>query len=103
MNPKVKKEWVKALRSGKYIQGRFHLKKNDKYCCLGVLTDLYNKKFKKRDRGLCSRNRTLSKRIQEWAQLKSDILCHDSIITLARLNDDGRSFAEIADIIEKDF
>lgn len=46
----VKKEiktlWTEALRSGEYDQGSGCLKKEDctpKFCCLGVLTDLYRK------------------------------------------------------------
>jgi len=43
MNPEVKEKWVKALRSGEYKQGREYLRKDDKYCCLGVLCDIYSK------------------------------------------------------------
>ena len=39
------KEWVKALRSGEYQQGRGCLRsRDDKFCCLGVLCDLTNRK-----------------------------------------------------------
>lgn len=47
MNKRVKKKWLKALRSGEYEQGRFRLLKRgddqtpDKFCCLGVLCDLH--------------------------------------------------------------
>jgi len=41
MNKRIKQKWIKALRSGKYKQGRGHLHYDDKYCCLGVLTELY--------------------------------------------------------------
>jgi len=44
MNPKVKAQWVSALRSGKYHQGKNLLRPNeDTYCCLGVLCDLAEK------------------------------------------------------------
>lgn len=36
----VAKEWVKALRSGEYTQGREWLRRSDNFCCLGVLCDL---------------------------------------------------------------
>src|SRR5687768_4898762 len=45
-----KQKWVKALRSGKYQQGRGYLKQKNhltnqfEYCCLGVLCDLYDSK-----------------------------------------------------------
>lgn len=39
MNKKIAMEWVSALRSGDYKQGRDKLYdlKTDSYCCLGVL------------------------------------------------------------------
>jgi hypothetical protein len=44
MNQEVKDKWLKALRSGKYKQGKFALKRaDDTFCCLGVLCDLYHK------------------------------------------------------------
>lgn len=47
MLSKVQKMWVDALRSGEYKQGHgaLHLKypKGDKFCCLGVACDLFQK------------------------------------------------------------
>lgn len=44
MNPEIKAQWVTALRSGEYKQGRGNLRwisaKGSTYCCLGVLSDL---------------------------------------------------------------
>ena len=48
-HPKLKKEikekWLKELRSGKYVQGTEYLKTvypdGARYCCLGILTDIY--------------------------------------------------------------
>jgi hypothetical protein len=38
MLKEVKDKWVEALRSGKYQQGKFALRRIDEtYCCLGVL------------------------------------------------------------------
>jgi hypothetical protein len=48
MRKKVKQLWVDALRSGKYEQGRSVLcSSNNKYCCLGVLTEVYIEQMKK--------------------------------------------------------
>lgn len=42
MKPQIKKQWVEALRSGKYKQGRLSLRTSEnEYCCLGVLCDLH--------------------------------------------------------------
>lgn len=51
MKKRVLTKWLKALRSGKYKQGRGALcqidkKGNESFCCLGVLCDLYNKEQK---------------------------------------------------------
>ena len=46
MKKEIKTLWTEALRSGEYDQGSGCLKKEDctpKFCCLGVLTDLYRK------------------------------------------------------------
>jgi hypothetical protein len=52
MKKDIAKKWVKALRSGKYKQGEGFLKEYNKknqarYCCLGVLCELYNESMKK--------------------------------------------------------
>ena len=43
MKKSVKKLWLTALRSGEYRQGHDVLRANGKFCCLGVLCDLYRK------------------------------------------------------------
>lgn len=45
MNPEIKAQWVAALRSGEYQQGKRYLRRQwnneePQYCCLGVLCDL---------------------------------------------------------------
>ncbi len=42
MNERIKKLWIESLRSGLYQQGNGRLRVGDKYCCLGVLCDLYD-------------------------------------------------------------
>ena len=46
--PKIIKQWIAALKSGDYLQGKECLKSLDehdeyRYCCLGVLTDLIDR------------------------------------------------------------
>ena len=44
MNPEIKAQWIAALRSGEYRQGRNTLRDaKDRFCCLGVLCDLAEK------------------------------------------------------------
>jgi len=40
----IKDEWLAALRSGKYEQGRYRLRTENQYCCLGVLCDILKEK-----------------------------------------------------------
>lgn len=48
MNPEIKKQWIEALTSGEYQQGKLMLGlqgepdkgEPDKFCCLGVLCEL---------------------------------------------------------------
>ena len=43
MDPELKAKWLKALRSGRYKQGRGALRdENNCYCCLGVLGDIFD-------------------------------------------------------------
>jgi hypothetical protein len=44
MKTDIKAKWVTALRSGEYKKGIYRLHTKDgRYCCLGVLCDLYRK------------------------------------------------------------
>lgn len=105
MNKTVVKEWVKALRSGEYKQGIGRLRsKNDRYCCLGVLTDLYVKKNKLewvKEENLYSFSNyafTLPKEVFKWSKLK-----HDTEAELMNMNDEGERFKKIADYIERNY
>lgn len=40
MKPEIAKQWVDALRSGKYKQAKGYLQTNEGYCCLGVLCEI---------------------------------------------------------------
>ena len=41
MKKELIEQWIVALRSGKYMQGRQQLKKEDSFCCLGVACDIH--------------------------------------------------------------
>lgn len=43
MRTKIKARWLAALRSGKFKQGRYRLRRGDTYCCLGVLCEVVHK------------------------------------------------------------
>lgn len=107
--------WVKALRSGEYAQGKRFLRMGNKYCCLGVATDLYSKiegylEIATSEEGIYHYGGSsyklgyvwLPPEVQTWLGL-----CHPAGTylggpSLAALNDAGVPFSEIADIIESE-
>ena len=111
MNKKIAEKWVKALRSGKYKKTMSRLRRvakngNKSYCCLGVLTDLYNKEHTVKE---SLEGAYLPYNVFKWAGIRDP---RGFIVgggqyngkTLAVLNDcksSKRSFQRIADIIEK--
>ncbi len=125
MNQEIKKEWVTALRSGKYTQGTGFLRVGHselglKHCCLGVLCELYAEKngvaWDESEHGApgvatChSSSMFLPRQVQEWAGLEHkgssiQIVFDEAVTTLSTLNDGGGtrpglSFCKIAGIIE---
>jgi hypothetical protein len=104
-------KWIEALRSGKFKQGKNALRAGDSFCCLGVACELYRKTRKKgfikwddqnNFHTLSDKRHTfLPKSVQAWLGLTSNWgeLNHDG--SLAILNDEGKTFNEIADIIEQ--
>jgi hypothetical protein len=97
----IAEKWVAALRSGEYKQCRHQLRTQvDEYCCLGVLCEVLKIPVGTPSPGIprtyvydgepC----TLSKSIRDRVGL---VDCG----TLMSMNDDGETFATIADYIEK--
>jgi hypothetical protein len=103
MNAAAKK-WVKALRSGKYEQGKYTLKQGDRYSCLGVACELAVKAgiIKK----FSGSRAFLPSQVRDWLGLSS---CRGQFqdegryhkLTLADLNNKGRSFRYLAWLIEQ--
>lgn len=109
MKKEIKDKWVAALRSGDYEQGKYKAKIGNKYCCLGVLIDVFLK-----EKGLTWLDRTttkafmgedainyaqsvyLPKDVADWAALKTPIGVY------GKMNDfQNKTFNEIADFIEE--
>ncbi len=109
MNQEIKKRWIEALRSGEYQQGKESLFHCGKFCCLGVLTDLYIKEhglqWKQYSAGLWGfeeEGGVLPPSVRKW----SGILDANPMILDASAADHNdfyaEDFATIADYIEKD-
>lgn len=107
------REWVQALRSGNYKQGkRFLHSVADEYCCLGVVCELAIKHgiigpSVLQDTGPSYGYGNLGcyagapGEVMDWIKLKDSIGQFDHGC-LAHLNDAGKTFNEIADIIESE-
>lgn len=97
MKQEWKQPWVDALRSGQYKQGRLelHNTRDDTYCCLGVLQDVCAKGGLVIDEAADS---FYLHRSQADEQLE---LSKETQSELAKMNDGGKSFAQIADFIEQ--
>ena len=120
MKEKVKKLWVKALKSGKYKQAKNYLCAGGRHCCLGVLCELYNKEMKKNNKKTLSKTTVsietnhkpknveqfgkdvsvLPNKVQKWAGMKTAVGYLPNHRHLADLNDSGVKFKRIAKIIE---
>lgn len=130
MKKAIATRWIKALNSGTYKQGKTRLRTDarfsgfatdDRYCCLGVLCDLYDRDRKKQKRksvlikqsdgshtyGGC--NSYLPKAVQTWSGIRSSngylSYIGNRYTSLDVLNDgdflsSGKTFKQIAKIIE---
>lgn len=120
MHAEIAELWTTELRSGRFTQGWNALRSSqDEYCCLGVLCEIAVREgvipaamqpYRLRDYvyGVSSgdwhrndrSNSVLPHVVMEWAGISTGvgILANGSMLTT--INDDGTSFADIADIID---
>lgn len=115
MKPEIKKQWVAALRSGEYKQGKSALRFGDEFCCLGVLCDLHAKETG----GTWTRTgrvrytydgcgALLPLLVSDWADCESGpfitkiVEGYTTTNSLTDMNDNGSTFLQIADAIEQD-
>jgi hypothetical protein len=114
MNKEIKARWVEALRSGNYEQGRYNLRQNNQFCCLGVLCDVVKDevgcnwlpsqdhfsnlyKFDEADE-------ILPIVVAEYADLQVSprLEIATGVVEIANLNDSAEySFEQLADLIEQ--
>ena len=106
-----RQQWIVALRSGNYKQGKGALRNSNEYCCLGVACDISSlgewgddREFSKQY--IVSNNRpnagNLPVTVMDWLGLCTQDGTIDSDNTLATMNDrGGKNFEDIANLIEQ--
>ncbi len=113
MNQKIKTEWVALLEEGSLKQGGEQLyNKNTKaYCCLGVLCEMARAegvvtrvgetyKSKKDGGDMCYD--LLPDAVMDWSGISScDPTPQRHKSSLSAMNDGGKTFKQIAKVIEK--
>lgn len=104
-----KQKWIDALRSGEYQQTRCTMKDDKGYCCLGVYMDaVLNKPIN------CNTDNTTYDIFSGEKVTKLDVdigvyrMLDNSINPTVTdkgigMNDEGKSFLEIADMIEEEW
>lgn len=127
MNAELKARWIKNLRNGRYQQGSRYLCKNEQYCCLGVLAEIYRPGFLTSAFGFDAKgikdaegsihthmlpdealqtldlNYSVKLTSEDRLQIKPYMYLLDEVehATLMYMNDCGVPFAVIADILER--
>ena len=105
MNKEVIKRWIKALRSGDYVQNQGCLRKHNTFCVLGVICDLHAKEFgnewKPRTEPFTvpGVKKYLGTALYLPEEVASWFMMH-GYRELGIMNDSGSSFNELADYIE---
>lgn len=117
-----KRDWLKALRSGEYIQGTHRLCREDfrsgeyEFCALGVAADLLvlaghrvawseDGWFTTKD-GIGGSRNTISQTapafLRDWLNVSTDPDDYETReYNIMKLNDNGGNFCTVADVIEK--
>jgi hypothetical protein len=117
MKKEIAMQWVAALRSGDYKQGRSLLRNSDDaFCCLGVLCNLHAQAHPEEAKLQTDLQRyygfhdELPPTVRAWSGMEKPLGARHSTgltpgldDTLADLNDTGYSFAQIADVIEQEW
>lgn len=119
LKPEVKEKFLKALRSGEYIQGKNYLRMKGedgvtRHCCLGVLGELYQKETENEFANLDQPrqlDQTLDHAVCEWAfdeddsELYNPALKYNNVfVSASMLNDDADlTFSQIADLFEEQY
>jgi len=106
--------WVSELESGNWKQATEFLRSENGYCCLGVACEMYRKEhsencyWSENENGSFTfyvggvfAERELPEQVRDWLGLSDDVGTYGEN-SLAKRNDRGNSFQEIAEIIRSE-
>ena len=118
MNKVLKNKWLRALRSGRYrkTMSRLVNDKGDAFCCLGVLADIQGCVWKENELGRLHPIMPHGKKLMSSSAFSPDLSCEGGFLRpraagglnmelqqrLAAMNDKGKTFKQIAKVIEKE-
>lgn len=99
--------WVRALQSGAFTQAQGALRTSDGMCCMGVACELYNPRaWETQKEGVVyfmGDYQVPPEAVVDFYGLRNDtgsLKINGKNEDLTALNDEGKSFEEIADLIE---
>ncbi len=110
MNTELKQKWLAALRSGDYKQTKSCLHNKDGYCCLGVLCDISGIGHWDQNKEVHGEIPYVASNGKRWFSIAptevKQAVAADSVDSavwagVIDMNDEGKTFAEIADYLEK--
>ena len=101
--------WIESLRSGKYKQGVLYLKRDNKYCCLGVLCEIAGLQYDEINKMFVYNGDKNPSYLPESFAIEigmnyrginiNNIFSSDK--SLSCMDDTGKTFEQIADILEQ--
>lgn len=115
MNAQIKDQWISALRGTQYGKTTGFLRKNNCYCAIGVLCDLYSKETKipwELNVGtggrfsICGFWNHAPESVLTWAGINEDKnpVEYEKYVRIVNLNDhEDMTFALISDYIDQNF
>lgn len=107
MKKEIAELWIKELESGFWEQGKYFLEHSQTYCVYGILANIAA------TQGICSHTgKNIGKfdnemslvpdSVVQWSGLKNaNGIIRGFKYTLAEMNDNGKTFKQLAEVIRK--
>lgn len=102
---KAIKKWVEELRSGRWEQARGRLQSNGAFCCLGIACNIFMppEDLKLQFGVLFGTVPADQENAPDWLRTINDRFFEKTGTSLSQHNDSGKTFPEIADLLEETY